>query len=1077
MRNDWHDERLAPLGILLAVLCALLACSDQKATKLCSTNEDCGENEVCINGACRPTCTTSEDCPKGYNCISGACLKPCQEDGDCPSGEECRDGYCAPKPKDDGGQDGDGGSACIDEDQDGYFVNCGSDLDCDDTDRLTHPNASEICGDGKDNDCDGTTDESDCGCDWGMTQACYSGPAGTSGVGICHPGIRVCHENREFGPCTGEQLPEDEVCDGLDNDCDGETDEGLLNACGTCGELPIEQCGDSLDNDCDGEIDENCDCDPNCHCEEGGAGLECTCHPPTHQPCYSGPPGTLGIGRCHGGYHDCVESGGAYVWSTCEGEVLPGIECENGAADGEDNDCDGAVDEDCLPDSDGDGFAPPEDCNDSNPDIHPGALETCNGLDDNCNGLVDEGVTNACGECGEVPEEVCADGLDNDCDGMVDEGCGGCSGSETKVCYRGPDGTQGVGQCREGLMECIGGELWGPCEGDVLPEPEICDELDNDCDGETDEQWAIGSNACGWCDDTELCDNIDNDCDGLTDEGQRNSCGQCIYCDPQNSDCPEKTVCDPVLQVCSETECDGVDNDCDGLTDEGLLNACGTCGESCYQQEWGGEDDWPKGTSDGVSNSVNPDELRLDSTTQSPHYIWVAGTHEVCNSASGCDTNPPCYSGTTCHTVRKYDTHTDTLIGKYSSWGWSPSRTAVAVDNSVWVGNRGCENILSNCDATNPIHGNAAHLDADGNLICRADVTGSGVAVRAVTIDQDGNAWLGSWGGGKIYKYSGSDVDNTNPDGVPRCVQMLEVDLQGSYAYGAAVDGNGYLWISTLGSGQLRKINTANGQIVMSVNPGMNTYGIAIDQNNNVWYGNWTGGSAGVIRVNGTTGAIDTFGRSVGDTGAGQSRGVAVDQDGNVWVAEWTHNTVSKFAPNGAHLGQYPVAGLGVNASGPLGMAIDFDNNIWTINYGSGHASKFDANGNLLNVFPVGSDPYTYSDMTGYQLRTITLKHGTWTLDFDSGYEDAQWDTIEWSGTMGQDDDIRVRARTAATQGDLFGASWSPYHDADPAVAPPWRADISTEVPVGRWLQVQVILETDDEVSPAFTGLKVFWQR
>jgi streptogramin lyase len=320
-------------------------------------------------------------------------------------------------------------------------------------------------------------------------------------------------------------------------------------------------------------------------------------------------------------------------------------------------------------------------------------------------------------------------------------------------------------------------------------------------------------------------------------------------------------------------------------------------------------------------------------------------------------------------------------------------------------------------------------------------------------------------------------VDNTNPDGVPRCVQLLDVDLEGSHAYGAAVDGNGYLWISTLGSGEVKKINTVNGQIVMSVNPGLNSYGIAIDQTNNVWYGNWSGGTTGVIRVNGATGAVNHFGRSVGDTGAGQTRGVAVDQDGNIWVAEWTHQTVSKFAPDGTHLAQYAVAGLGVNASGPLGMAIDFDNNIWAINYSSGHASKYDAAGNLLNVFSVGSSPYTYSDMTGYQLRTITLKHGTWTIDFDSGYDDAQWDTIEWSGSMGADDEIRVRARTAATQGALVSATWSPHHDADPAVAPPWTADISQEVPRGRWLQVEVTLTTDDEVSPAFTGLKVFWQR
>ncbi len=72
-----------------------------------------------------------------------------------------------------------------------------------------------------------------CPCQQGGTAACYEGPAGTDGVGRCTGGERRCSEN-VWGPCVGEVLPRDEMCDNADDDCDGETDEGLLSECGDC---------------------------------------------------------------------------------------------------------------------------------------------------------------------------------------------------------------------------------------------------------------------------------------------------------------------------------------------------------------------------------------------------------------------------------------------------------------------------------------------------------------------------------------------------------------------------------------------------------------------------------------------------------------------------------------------------------------------------------------------------------------------------------------------------------------------------------------------------------------------------
>ena len=96
-------------------------------------------------------------------------------------------------------------------------------------------------------------------------------------------------------------------------------------------------------------------------------------------------------------------------------------------------------------DADGDGFCAPEDCDDGDPDVNPGAAEVCDdGIDNNCDGFIDEncgGCTDNDGDgyCAEVDDcddneffanpgltEICDDEIDNNCDGFVDEGCSSC---------------------------------------------------------------------------------------------------------------------------------------------------------------------------------------------------------------------------------------------------------------------------------------------------------------------------------------------------------------------------------------------------------------------------------------------------------------------------------------------------------------------------------------------------------------------------------------------------------------------------------------------------------------------------
>jgi hypothetical protein len=491
-----------------------------------------------------------------------------------------------------------------DNDNDGFPA----DYDCDDTDPSVYPGAPEVSN-GIDDDCDGDVDEDFDADGDGVSDYLDNCPE------VANPNQTDSDQDNFGAACdcndsnAGVNPGETEVCNGIDDNCDGSVDEDVVMET-----FYRDQDGDGYGN-------------PNVSTE--------ACSQPE------------GYVTDHADCNDSSASVNPGATETCNSV---------------DDDCDGSVDEGF--DSDGDGYTScGGDCNDSNASVNPGEAELCNGIDDNCDGNVDEDVptetfyqdqdgdgygnpsvsTEACSQpegyvtdntdCNDSFENIhpgmteTCNYLDDDCDGAVDElfiyyidsdgdGFGNpdltVPNNPVRSCYGQPDGwASNDADCDDSDPNINPGA------------PEVCNGLDDNCDENVDEvqctlyyldadgdTYGDAENAteatsqpAGYvanasdCDDTnagvnpgvaETCNEVDDDCNGQVDDGLTmytfyydadgdgygNPDNSIEVCDPDppsgyvtnNLDCGADSSAN-VHPGADEVCYDLVDNDCNGFAD------------------------------------------------------------------------------------------------------------------------------------------------------------------------------------------------------------------------------------------------------------------------------------------------------------------------------------------------------------------------------------------------------------------------------------------------------------------------------------------------------------------------------
>lgn len=530
-----------------------------------------------------------------------------------------------------------------------------------------------------------------------------------------------------------------------------------------------------------------------------------------------------------------------------------------------------------------------------------------------------------------------------------------------------------------------------------------------------------------------------------------------------------------------------------------VLSSCGDCDPNCRGTHVGvGGFDPEADDTEGLG--LAPDgSLVLESRRVETAFIWIANTGQG--------------------TVSKVDTRTQMEVARYRTGpngaGEDPSRTSINTLGDAYVANRGSANAAArsvtkisvlgeDCPDTNGdgvITTSSGPTDVlpwgqDDCVLWRTPLTDGGMLRALAAQDVRGPdaelftyVWVGGWSG-LLWKLNGE-------------TGAIEVRTQSpTQNYGFALDGLGNLWISGRGTSALGRVDTnrcasteacnvttctgADGATCVKQRISMGThdpYGITVDGDQRVWIA--THGTQRIARYTPSTNAWDI----IGPAGVGL-HGIAADGAGSIWVAA---GLTGVARVNADTMEAQIVPGTNNRGTnGAKGVAVDFDGRVWVINLstsGGSDATVITPGPTLADntvergVAHAGAVRYTYSDMTGTQLRLATDPSGRWRRPFEGCADGADtiWRELRFTGEVPLGTRMRFRARTAATRAELAAATWAFVGEVPDGASPLdlQAAFDAAAIDPQPWIEVEAQLEAtrtswrDTPISPKLRSLTV----